>query len=232
MMPDRKSNRLKGYDYASAGCYFVTVCVNKKPSVPSTLVGAGSHARPCPDVAGPCPDARGVHVHQNVFGDIEHGVMKLNDVGRMIERVWREIPEYYDGIDIDPNYAVMPDHFHGIVIIDHDVLCAREPGRAAREPGRAAREPGRAWEPAPTTVRGKGMTLSDVMQRFKSLTTTLYCRDFISNDPLSRRVCLWQRSYYDRIIRDGREHVMTREYIFNNAAQWASDEENPVISKG
>ncbi len=190
MMRDRKINRLKGYDYASAGFYFVTVCINKN-IFSNTGVGAGSHARP-----------NMLDFHPNIFGDIVNGVMKLNDVGRMIERVWCEIPEHYEGVAIDPDYIVMPDHFHGIVVMGD--------GRGW--------DNGRAWEPARTRVRG--MTLSDVMHRFKSLTTKLYRRDFLFNDRSPIQVGLWKRSFYDRIIRDGRDHAMIREYIEKNPVQW------------
>jgi hypothetical protein len=119
MIRERKLNRLKGYDYASAGCYFVTVCVDDK--------------------------------------------------GRVSDK-------------------------------------------------------GRAWEPARTRV--EAMTLSDVMHRFKSLTTKLYRRDFLFNDRSAIRVGLWKRSFYDRIIRDGREHVMIREYIQKNPMQWSKGDQD------
>ena len=51
-----------------------------------------------------------------LFGEVVDGEMRLNDAGRMIESVWNEIPLFYPGVDID-EFAVMPNHVHGIVIL-------------------------------------------------------------------------------------------------------------------
>ncbi len=70
----RRSIRLNGYDYARAGAYFVTCCVQNR---------------------------------ENLFGDIVDGQMRLNDAGRMIETVWRNLPDFYPGVDTDA-FIVMP----------------------------------------------------------------------------------------------------------------------------
>ncbi len=199
----RKTTRLKEYDYAQNGVYFVTVCVNKNMFF-NTGVGAGPRARPniLDPKAGP-----------NVFGNIVNNVMELNDTGRMIERIWMEISKHYDGVDVDPYFMVMPDHFHGIVVIDRN-------GRVRGS------DKGRAQGPARTRVL-VGMSLSDVLHRFKSLTTALYRNGMAENNRVAFRGQLWQRSFYDRVVRDGKEHVMIRKYILNNPAQWDNDEENP-----
>ncbi len=54
-----------------------------------------------------------------LFVDIADGAMKLNDVGRMVEKIWREIPEYYSNVDID-EYIIMPNHMHGIIVLMND----------------------------------------------------------------------------------------------------------------
>jgi REP element-mobilizing transposase RayT len=190
----RKTTRLKEYDYTQNGVYFVTVCVNKN-MLSNTGVGAGPRARP--NILDP-------KTRPNVFGNIVNNVMELNDTGRMIERVWVEIPKYYDGVDVDPYFIVMPDHFHGIVIIDHG---------------------GRAQGPARTRVLM--MSLSDVIHRFKSLTTALYRHDMIKNNRVGFRGQLWHRSFYDRVVRNGKDYVMIRNYILNNPAQWDNDGDNP-----
>ena len=55
----------------------------------------------------------------HLFGEITDGVMRLNDAGRMVERIWKELPNHYPGIEIDA-YVVMPDHIHGIIIVRSD----------------------------------------------------------------------------------------------------------------
>ena len=80
----RKSIRLRDYDYAQDGAYFVTICT---------------------------------HLRQCLFGDVSpDGVMQLNDYGRIVKEEWLRTPILRPSVDID-TFAVMPNHFHGIVII-------------------------------------------------------------------------------------------------------------------
>jgi len=51
-----------------------------------------------------------------LFGTITDGKMELNDAGRLIKKVWLELPLYYPNIDIDA-FVVMPNHIHGIIIV-------------------------------------------------------------------------------------------------------------------
>lgn len=52
-----------------------------------------------------------------MFGEVVNGTMHLNDAGRMVQKVWDELPIYYPGVVIDA-FVVMPDHIHGIVVLD------------------------------------------------------------------------------------------------------------------
>ena len=55
-----------------------------------------------------------------LFGSVRNGVINLTDAGRMIERVWQELPRYSSRIDLDI-FQVMPNHFHGTLIINEDL---------------------------------------------------------------------------------------------------------------
>ena len=145
-----------------------------------------------------------------VFGEIVDGKMRLNDIGRMIYHVWCELPQYYAGINID-EFVVMPNHFHGIIMIVGAGPRARPHADAGQPRG-----------VAPT------MSLPDVVHRFKSLTTTRYRQGVIQNQwpPFSRK--LWQRNYYERVIRDDAELNEIRQYVVNNPANWLEDENYPT----
>ncbi|HOT36898.1 MAG TPA: transposase [Candidatus Latescibacteria bacterium] len=153
-----------------------------------------------------------------VFGDVVDGEMRVNPAGEMVDAVWRELPAHYPGVKIDW-HVVMPNHFHGIVVLTDANERAVGAGPRAR-PQPNADENGRPQGVAPT------MGLSDVLQRFKSLTTNEYIRRVASDGwpPFSRH--LWQRSFHDHIIRDDDDLARVREYIALNPAQWADDEEN------
>lgn len=127
-----------------------------------------------------------------LFGEIVNGEMRLNDAGKMIQTVWGEIPVYYQGIDID-SFIVMPNHIHGIVIVG-----AAPRGRPDSDT-RCGMLIGQAQGPAPT-----GLSLPDVMHRFKTMTTKRYTDCVKQNGwpPFSGK--LWQRNYWEHIVRMNR----------------------------
>lgn len=134
-----------------------------------------------------------------LLGKIASGQMRLTAAGEMIRKTWQEIPAYYAGIALDA-YVVMPNHLHGVVVLLRQ---------------------GQAQGPAPTENL---LTLPDIMHRYKTLTTKRYA-DGVKHcgwRPFPGR--LWQRNYWERIIRDERELQNIREYIANNPACWQDDQ--------
>jgi len=119
--------------------------------------------------------------------------IELNNIGNMIKSAWDDIPKFYPNAGID-EFIIMPNHVHGIIILSNIQ--------------------GRPQGGAPTLF----LSLSDVVHRFKSLTTTYYCRISKQSNKL------WQRSFYDHIIRNEHSLQHIREYILNNPTNWARDE--------
>lgn len=136
-----------------------------------------------------------------LFGDVKDGCMILNDAGLMIQNVWLAIPDKYSGFQNDL-FTIMPNHLHAILII--------------RE-----KELGPARGPAPT------LSLPDVMRNFKSLTTHLYTKGIEENKFQPFEKSLWQRSYYEHIIRNDQSLERIRQYIIDNPKSWDEDKENP-----
>jgi putative transposase len=178
----RRSPRLRGYDYARGGAYFVTVCSQN---------------------------------HECLFGSVANGVMELNDAGRMVKRWWVELNSKFPSVNTDA-YIIMPNHFHGIAIINDS---RSNVGAALRGRPRSTRPSGHPHRGAPT--------LGNIMDWFKTMTTNNYIRRIEQNHwpPFEKR--LWQRNYYERVIRDEAEMDRIREYIQNNPWNWELDEENP-----
>jgi REP element-mobilizing transposase RayT len=140
------------------------------------------------------------------------GDMVLSDGGRMVQTVWDEIPVHYAGVAID-TFIVMPNHIHGIIILVGAAPCGRPPS-------------GQAQGPAPTIAIG--ISLPDVVHRFKTMTTKRYAGGVKQRGwpPFPGR--LWQRGYYEHIIRDEESLSRIRQYIDDNPAQWELDRENPA----
>ncbi len=152
---------------------------------------------------------------QCLFGDVMDGEMRLNDAGKIILSVWDELPLYYPGANVDA-FVVMPNHIHGII-----VLTVGAGPRACPENRTARPEKGQPQGVAPT------MPLPDLVQRFKSLTTSRYRHGVMQFRWPSFPGKLWQRNYYEHIIRNEDELNRIRQYICDNPSNWETDEENP-----
>lgn len=147
-----------------------------------------------------------------LFGNIECGKMVLNEAGRMVEKCWHDLPNHYENAGLD-EFIIMPNHVHCIIIImDNETRADME---SWVDNGSRA-----DMESAPTTV-------DSMVQSFKRHSTIEYIKMVKNNvlPPFNKRV--WQRNYYEHIIRDENELNNIRKYIFNNPANWVTDEENP-----
>lgn len=148
--------------------------------------------------------------------------MRVNHAGNMVKTVWDEIPDHYPGIDVN-QFIVMPNHVHGIIVIVGAAPC----GRPVLANG-MAQKTGQAQGPAPTG--GVELSLPDVVHRFKTMTTKQYA-DGVKQSGWPRFYGrLWQRNYWEHIIRHEPELNRIREYIHNNPGQWASDKLHPLFS--
>lgn len=189
----RRSIRLKEYDYAQAGAYFITVCTQR---------------------------------HVCLLGDIQNDRVVLTDAGRMILTVWDEMPGHYPSIATDA-FIIMPNHVHGIIILVGATPCGCP--QPIAKPNNPAT--GQAQGPVIGQARGPAPTLSlpDAVHRFKSLTTKQYSDGVNQHDwpPFMGR--LWQRNYYEHVIRDDADLNRIRQYIADNPLHWALDRENPLF---
>lgn len=158
-LPIRKTIRLKEYDYSQNGYYFITICINDMKCVLSDIVGGDDPVAP---------------------------IIKLTEIGIIIEKSWNEINNIYKNIKTD-EFVIMPNHFHGIVIIDNDI----QKGGQGRPP------------------------LHKIVQGFKSVTTRLCYKYGYSK--------IWQRNYYEHIIRTQEDYLKITEYINTNPLKWELD---------
>ena len=196
----RRSIRLREYDYSATGAYFVTIC---------------TQGREC------------------LLGDIAGGVMYLNDTGRMVETWWQDVSEHFFNVVLD-EFVVMPNHFHGIFMIQNvgagfprPILEHGGPESVGAGFPRPILTPAIQGGETPAIQGGETPplpTLGQIVGYFKYQTTKHI--NLMRNNP---GVPVWQRNYYERIIRNDDELAATREYIVNNPMKWVEDEENPEL---
>ena len=145
--------------------------------------------------------------------------MILNDAGKMIGRWWNELKNRYANIEID-KYVVMPNHCHGIINIIGTVgadLCVC-PDNNLGEHEKTEKGEG---EHIGSPLRGR--PICKMVQWFKTMTTNECIRNVKQNHWKPFNGKLWQRNYYEQIVRDETSLRRIREYIVNNPSQWLQD---------
>jgi REP element-mobilizing transposase RayT len=193
----RHSIRLKCFDYRWAAAYFVTLCAQE---------------RRC------------------LFGEIQNGVMGMNESGCIVAEEWQKTASIRGNVEVD-QFVVMPNHFHGILIIVNPVVAAMYPtapgivGATRRvahgesTPTPAAGEPARlydgtAGEPAARPYGIAAGSLGAIIGQVKSAVSKRIGRP------------VWQRNYFEHVVRDDNDLNRIREYIATNPIRWTVDREN------
>ena len=160
---------------------------------------------------------------KELFGRICDNKMELDNAGEMVNSILHNLPQYVTAMFIDQG-VIMPNHIHAIIIINHvgaDLCVGPLQNDKLLNNGQAYPD-GHRQEPVPTDK----LSLSDIIHRFKTITTKKYI-DGVKNDnwkPFNKH--LWQRSFHDHIIRNDRSLNNIREYMVNNPSTWAEDNEN------
>jgi putative transposase len=157
---------------------------------------------------------------KNMFGEIINGQMRLNSAGLMVKIWWDKVTSKFSTVQTD-EHIVMPNHFHGIINI---VVGATSYGRSDHDIvddklTQTHNQSGQSHRIAPT--------LGQIVNWFKTMTTNQYIQGVKQNAWPSFHGRLWQRNYYEHIIRNETELKRFRCYIADNPANWQTDEENP-----
>ena len=171
----RRSIRLKGYDYAQAGLYFITICTQN---------------RVC------------------LFGDVINGEMILNQYGQIAYNEWLKTPQIRNNVELG-DFVIMPNHIHVIIRL----LCRGElhsPVIHELHSGGVLNTPPNSPPQSPS------QTIGAIVRGYKSTVTKQL--GFLGFDGK-----LWQRNYYEHIIRDEKSYLRISAYIINNPQNWHND---------
>ena len=175
----RRSVRLRGFDYAYRGFFFVTLCTHDK---------------------------------QHTFGKITNYKTRLSVVGKIVETCWKAIPEHFPNVYLDES-VIMPNHLHGIIVIRYPK------GHDPAGRGTACRAPttfDASYEGFGKPVAG---SLPTIIRSFKSAVTKR-----VNALAIDKKSPVWQRSYFEHVIRDEDSLNKIRNYIWENPIHWWQDE--------
>ncbi len=132
---------------------------------------------------------------RDFFSHIINNELVLTAYGKILDEVWNNLPKYYN-VELD-YYIIMPDHFHGIIIIDNTLTAIDNESK-------------------------KLVSLFDIIGKFKSFASRKI-RELLSDEIKFE----WQKSFYDRIIRNEKELYNIRKYIQENPLRWELEKNNP-----
>jgi len=175
---NRRSIRLKGYDYSKPGLYFPTICVQNKLCL---------------------------------FGKVINKKMLLNEAGKMVQQEWLKIPDRFPNTKLHP-FVVMPNHFHAIIEITQPAF---HPQKTKNLNGELIKK-----EVLP-------IVLGDILGAFQSITAVEYIKGVKELGWKRFTKKLWQRDYFERIIRNQQMYNHISNYISTNAENWEKDKFHP-----
>lgn len=153
------------------------------------------------------------HNRQNLFGGIEGGKIILNEYGNIVNHCWREIPAHFPHVELD-EFVIMPNHVHGVIIINsvgaNDYSPLQTPIYSIKQSFAS-----------PKNMCGTSKTIGSVIRGFKIGVTKWFRQN-------TDHYAVWQRNYYEHIIRNDTELNRVRQYIIENPLKWDMDSENPI----
>jgi len=187
---NRQSMRLKGYNYLQIGMYFITICTQNR---------------------------------LYLFGTIKNGKMILNNAGQIAKKYLLSIPDHFPHAKLD-EYAIMPDHIHFIIEITVGVnnylpgiknknISENTERKNTVDLKRNNYNPEGKWVNNYLPQHGTSKTVGSIVRGFKIGVT----KWFRENTEIHT---VWQKNYYDHIIRDKNEYKRISNYIKNNPKNW------------
>ncbi len=144
-----------------------------------------------------------------IFGEIKNEEMVLNELGKIADECWRAIPEHFPFVELGA-YVVMPNHVHGIIIIT-------DGGRGTIYRAPTPRAPTQNIEQFGKPIKG---SLPTIIRTYKAAVARRIGREHNATG-------IWQRNYYEHIIRDEKDLQNKTDYIEANPSSWDEDENNP-----
>lgn len=210
-----ESARLQNWDYGANGLYFITICTaNRECYFGDVLVDttngnvddAVETPKLCVSITPTTP------------------IMQLSEIGKMAHHFWTEIPNHFPFVELG-EFVVMPNHIHGIIIINKPDDNRMNGGVNADGDGETATP----TIPSATaaTVNPKRQQTINASKKWNPNTLGVIINQYKRMVTIhARRIhaeYAWQERFHDHIIRNSAEYLRVSNYIINNPPKWAAD---------
>lgn len=191
------SARLKNWDYAANGAYFITICTGKR---------------------------------KHYFGNIENGIMHLSGIGEIAEKYWLEIPNHFPFIELG-NFVVMPNHVHGILIINNPVetlhcnVCTKQSNSISESILQSnSISQSESISELESKIK-KNIIMSEKSPKSGSISTIIrsYKSVVSKYSHIIEANFAWQERFHDHIIRNAESFERIQNYIAQNPKKWSED---------
>ncbi len=229
----RRSIRLKGYDYSEAGAYFITICCQDRKCRFGKIVAGEMVLNDFGIIAYDqwlTLTERFTTIELDVFQIMPnhmHGIIVINEstVGATLAVAPDDADNHNIRAGTSPEYAVAPDDANDLDIMagagypvapedvnDLDIKAGAGHVVAGKRAGAS---------PAPTVANETNATIGGIVGAYKSLVANACLNLFkIKNETMGK---LWQRNYYEHIIRNEKSYQTISDYIVNNPDKWIDD---------
>lgn len=158
------------------------------------------------------------HQRRCLLGNVMEGAVQLSEFGEIVAACWQAIPQHFSQIQLD-RFVVMPNHLHGILVVtdmDKGMVVTTDTGRGMAMPCPYTTFQSRKFG---QPISG---SISTIVGSFKSAVTKQI--NLLRHAPGTP---VWQRNYYEHIIRDDRALHQIRDYIEHNPITWNQDQLHP-----
>ena len=159
------------------------------------------------------------HGRECLFGQVNNTEMQLNQFGQIVLRAWFDLPNHYPHVELGM-FCVMPNHVHAVIVLNDD---GRGGSISDNDGLQTVATPNDvSMSNHPKTRPYKKHPLSEIVRAFKSFSAKR-----INALRKTQGIPVWQRNYYEHIIRNDDEHNRIQLYIESNPVNWMEDHENP-----
>jgi putative transposase len=161
------------------------------------------------------------HGRECLFGQVVDAKMQLNQFGQIVQHAWLDLPNHYPYVELGA-VCIMPNHVHAVILLNDgrggSIVQISDSGQARIMPDNISMQI-QADPPLRPTAHHP---LSEIVRALKSFSARRI--NILRKTP---GIPVWQRNYYEHIIRNNDDHTRIQFYIESNPINWAEDKENP-----